>query len=608
MNNGIFFPICVLPISIIIVITFFLKSRVNNKETKLYSKILVSNFIGLLLEILCSFASLIYNDYPVISDIIYKMYLVYINCWTMFMLLYFLSISDTFSSKLKEKTNKFFYFILFIIGAIVMLLPINLVIKGDYKFTNGLSVDFTYGVSFVLISLIVISLFRNHKKFFSKKYLPAIVLLVVGTFSSITQNIHPELLIMTATHTLICFIMYFTIENPDVKLVEREKALKDAEIASSLAKSEFLASMSHELRTPLNAIIGLSEDIESFKDEVPVDVQEDSVDIVSAGNTLLDLIGNILDISKIESGKLEIVDTYYSPLEDFEGIAKLIRIRLGDKPIAFNVSLSPLLPKVLYGDKLRIKQIIMNILDNAVKYTDAGSIMFSANWIGESNALEIIVSDTGHGIKKELKDRIFGQFDRLEVEKVTSEEGSGLGLSITKNLVSLMNGTIKVDSEYRKGTVFRILIPQVIGSEEELAKLKEQATFGPIELDLSGKRLLIVDDNELNVKVLRKAIKNYHFEVDEAHNGQECLDKVNAGNTYDLILLDIMMPIMGGEETLKNLKAKEGFTTPVLALTADAMGGAKEKYMGMGFDDYLSKPFSRDQIAHKLNSVFSSKK
>lgn len=587
--------------SIVINVVYRIKLHISSRETKLYSWLLKLNTIGIILEILCIILGKLSINSHVYEYLIH-FYLAYIMVYMMLICLYMFAINitkDELYTKLKNG--------LLILTLISVLISFILKINVMDGYAIGQSVNFVYIYGTFTFILCFVAVFINRKNIPFRKVAPVFLLMFLIVSFSIIQNSHPEITIVTFAHFLVVFLMYFTIENPDVKLVERERNLKDAEIASSLAKSEFLASMSHELRTPLNAIIGLSEDIESFKDEVPVDVQEDSVDIVNAGNTLLDLIGNILDISKIESGKLEIVDTYYSPLEDFEGIAKLIRIRLGDKPIAFNVSLSPLLPKVLYGDKLRIKQIIMNILDNAVKYTDAGSIMFSANWIGENNALEIIVSDTGHGIKKELKDRIFGQFDRLEVEKVTSEEGSGLGLSITKNLVSLMNGTIKVDSEYRKGTVFRILIPQVIGSEEELAKLKEQATFGPIELDLSGKRLLIVDDNELNVKVLRKAIKNYHFEVDEAHNGQECLDKVNAGNTYDLILLDIMMPIMGGEETLKNLKAKEGFTTPVLALTADAMGGAKEKYMGMGFDDYLSKPFSRDQIAHKLNSVFSSK-
>ena len=227
-------------------------------------------------------------------------------------------------------------------------------------------------------------------------------------------------------------------------------------------------------------------------------------------------------------------------------------------------------------------------------------------WISESNALDISVRDTGNGIKEEDKDKLFAKFERLQVEKVSSVQGTGLGLSITKDLIELMNGTLDVQSEYKKGSIFRVMIPQVIGSEEELNKLREQLAFEEINIDYSGKKLLIVDDNELNIKVLNKAIKSYNFLIDEAHNGKECIEKINQGNTYDLVLLDILMPVMGGEETIKHLKSFPNFKTPVIALTADAMSGAEERYKSMGFDGYMSKPFSREMIAKKLYSVFGS--
>ena len=364
--------------------------------------------------------------------------------------------------------------------------------------------------------------------------------------------------------------------------------------------------MSHELRTPLNAIIGLSEDIESFKHSVPEDVREDSEDIINASNTLLEIVGNILDISKIESGKLEIVNTYYNPREEFESLSKIMRTKVAEKPIDFIINISPNIPKVLYGDRLRIKQIINNFLSNAIKYTEKGQVEFKVDWISESNALDISVRDTGNGIKEEDKDKLFAKFERLQVEKVSSVQGTGLGLSITKDLIELMNGTLDVQSEYKKGSIFRVMIPQVIGSEEELNKLKEQLAFEEINIDYSGKKLLIVDDNELNIKVLNKAIKSYNFLIDEAHNGKECIEKINQGNTYDLVLLDILMPVMGGEETIKHLKSFPNFNTPVIALTADAMSGAEERYKSMGFDGYMSKPFSREMIAKKLYSVFGS--
>ena len=276
------------------------------------------------------------------------------------------------------------------------------------------------------------------------------------------------------------------------------------------------------------------------------------------------------------------------------------------KQLHHQLNLHQNIPKVLYGDRLRIKQIINNFLSNAIKYTEKGQVEFKVLWIAESNALDISVRDTGNGIKEEDKDKLFAKFERLQVEKVSSVQGTGLGLSITKDLIELMNGTLDVQSEYKKGSIFRVMIPQVIGSEEELNKLKEQLAFDEINIDYSGKKLLIVDDNELNIKVLNKAIKSYNFLVDEAHNGKECIEKINQGNTYDLVLLDILMPVMGGEETIKHLKSFPNFKTPVIALTADAMSGAEERYKSMGFDGYMAKPFSREMIAKKLYSVFGS--
>ncbi len=606
MGSGVFFPICGLSIIIIIIIAFNTKPHIKSSETTLYSRLIIANVIGLILELACAYACRIYETHQFVSSLILKSYLVYLIAWTAIFTTYVVTVS---SDNVEKKIHVIHGIFLTIVIAAIYILPITAVVKngGQVFYSEGTSVDFSYLVSFVYVVIIMIVLLKNIRNLIQKKYLPVLLFFVIGTASILIQKSHPELLLLTYAETIICLVMYFTIENPDVKLVELEKQAKENAIMASRAKSEFLSSMSHELRTPLNAIVGLSEDVESFKEEVPLDVREDSADIINASNTLLELIGGILDLSKIESGKLEIVESDYDPKEEIESLIKIQRTKVAEKPLQFNTNIDPNIPDVLFGDRLRIKQILNNLISNAIKYTEKGHIDFSASWDKASGSLVIKVADTGRGIKPEDMDKLFAKFERLQVEKVSSVQGTGLGLSITKDLIELMGGTITVDSEYGKGSTFNVIIPQKIGSREALDKAKEeQENSVPKDLNYSGKTILIVDDNPLNIKVLRKAIKAYNFVVDEGSNGQEAINKIKSGNKYDIIMMDILMPIMGGAEAIANLKQIAGFNTPVVALTADAMTGAKEKYMGMGFNDYLAKPFSRDMIAKKLYEILGS--
>ena len=387
--------------------------------------------------------------------------------------------------------------------------------------------------------------------------------------------------------------MYFTIENPDVKMLQEVEFAREQAEKANHAKTDFLSSMSHEIRTPLNAIVGFSQAL--LEEEIPNSAKEEVEDIISASNTLLELVNSILDISKIEANKIEIIEKEYSFKEVYNELIALTKARLGEKNLEFSCSYDESIPPVLYGDHVRIKQIILNLLTNSVKYTKQGFIDFKVSSFKQNGICRLIISveDSGIGIKQENIDKLFTKFERFD-EKNTTIEGTGLGLAITKKLIDLMSGKIIVQSLYKKGSKFTVILDQKIIDKKSLEPVinKEE----PKSANLTEKRILIVDDNSLNLKVAARLLATYKMQVDTCLSGEECISKIEAQEKYDLIFLDDMMPKLSGVETLKKLKERKDFCIPTIALTANAITGMREKYLSDGFDDYLSKPIEKEEL------------
>lgn len=606
MGTGIFFPLCAIPFSLIMIILFYKKGHIDSKETWIFNTLIVSNFLGLIIEILCTYASKIYMHNHLLSLFIYKAYLFYLIFWISTMAYYVFSMVRDDNNIIRKRIPIFVFYYL-VVAFILTILPIESIIRDNFstRYTTGLSVDFTYIVSSIAIIFMILMMAINYKNLNNKRYVPVLLFLLIGGSAAIVQMYYPQILLMTYIETLICVIMYFTIENPDIKMIEKLEAANIVAEKANRAKSDFLSSMSHEIRTPLNAIVGFSECIKNC-DSLD-EAKENANDVISASNTLLEIVNGILDISKIEAGKLEIINSDYDSRKLFEDASRLIKSRIGDKPIDFKVNIAEDLPDVLYGDHTNVKKIAINLLTNAVKYTDKGFVKFDVSCVKTKDdicRILISVEDTGRGIKKENIDKLFTKFQRLDEDRNTTIEGTGLGLAITKQLVEMMNGNIVVNSIYGRGSKFIAAIDQRISYKEII---KEEEVIDD-SLDLTGKKILVVDDNKLNLKVAKKLLEKYNPIIDFAESGMECLDKIKIGNEYDLVLMDDMMPKMRGTETFIRLKKISGYNIPTVILTANAISGMREQYLKDGFVAYLSKPIDRMELYQVLSNNINNKK
>ncbi len=528
------------------------------------------------------------------------------------------------ASELSVKINRILLYVL------TAFITINMFTGWMFRFENGEYLHgklylITYIISLAVVFHMLYVVLKNRADRPGVISNIIILFLFLPTVFTVIQMVFGNILLITFGEAFSALIMLFALETPDYRKLM--KTMKELEIAreesviANNAKSDFLASMSHEIRTPINGILGMNAMI--LKDSNDPQIIEYAESVRVAGNSLLSIINDILDLTKIESGKMELVDADYDLFPVLNGCYRLNLMRANEKNLELKFETDPDMPAIYRGDEVRLRQIINNLISNGIKYTKEGSVKLKAVYMedplssdpAKGGKIMISVTDTGIGIKEEDMGNLFSRFSRLEENRNRNVEGTGLGLHITQQLVQMMGGTIDVKSQYGKGSTFTVWIPQDVAGSGKMGdfsdRIKERVNIeknGADRFKAPGKRLLVVDDVKTNIQVFKGLLRDTEMTIDSALSGAEGIELAKKSK-YDIIFMDHLMPEMDGIEAFHRIRDDESNInreTPVVALTANAIVGMRATYLDEGFTEYISKPIEQKELLGVIEKLIEN--
>ena len=608
MEYRIVFTIYTFIFVIMLLMTYFQKQKENNIRSKLFGGLIVSSLFFAIMEIIAIALLVMSPDKQKLFMIFWKARNITIWYFLYSYIIYFMAIYKNYQHKtiielLKDKK----IFLITLIILFISTILYHMFGKSatfdfyDYKFVGGrATMPLVISAFACVITTFVLSI--KLKKTKPRIFINYTLTLIIAVIVFICQFLLPQESLLPFLSMFILFVFYYNVENPDLKMIDDLEVLKTNIDKSSNAKLDFLFNLSYDLINPMNAIVSLSDsltNIETFEEEA---TKEQIRNIKYAGNTLLDSIDNILDLSKNIEDENQLVAREYSTYELFKRMEAVAKTRIGAKQIEFELNLADNISSKMIGDINKIQKVLLNIISNAVKFTEVGRIKLVVTCSPDKNGqiLHIKISDTGNGISDEDKNFIFSD----------STETSGVGLALSKKYVEQMNGSISFDTVYGAGTTFYVNIPQQIVGTSTIKEDKEndQIVESNEIIDCSNLKALIVDDDILDIKVTSRLLEKYKLQVTSITNPLECLNRIKQEEQFDIMFLDHKMQELNGMELMKLLRGLEGYNLPkIVALTANAVAGAREYYINEGFDEYLSKPIDTQELDKIIAKFFKNK-